>query len=99
MWNGKEGGVRGLTFELTGQQRQAARPGAVKMYTVPPTQAWWPAVGAPVERGVRHHLAVLICVDSLWSMLTRLNVQRKRSRRSSSALENLLSIWLPLQSQ
>ena len=24
------------------------------MYTVPPARAWWPAVGAPLERGVRH---------------------------------------------
>jgi hypothetical protein len=25
------------------------------MYRVPPDRAWWPAVGAPVERGVRRH--------------------------------------------
>ena len=24
------------------------------MYRVPPDRAWWPAVGAPLERGVRH---------------------------------------------
>jgi hypothetical protein len=42
-----------LTFELTGRQRQDARPGPVKMYRVPPARAWWPAVAAPVERGVR----------------------------------------------
>ena len=23
------------------------------MYSVPPTGPWWPAVGAPLERGVR----------------------------------------------
>jgi len=23
------------------------------MYRVPPDRAWWPAVGAPLERGVR----------------------------------------------
>jgi hypothetical protein len=46
-----------LTFELSGSQRQGARPGPVKMYGVPPARAWWPAVGAPLERGVRHHWA------------------------------------------
>jgi len=45
--------VWGLTFELSGRQRQDARPGPVKMYRVPPARAWWPAVGAPLERGVR----------------------------------------------
>ena len=48
--------VMGLTFELTGRQRRGARPGLAKMYRVPPDRAWWPAVGAPVERGVRRHL-------------------------------------------
>jgi hypothetical protein len=27
------------------------------MYSVPPDRAWWPAVGAPLERGVRPHCA------------------------------------------
>jgi hypothetical protein len=39
----------GLTFELSGSQRQDARPGLAKMYRVPPDRAWWPAVGAPLE--------------------------------------------------
>jgi hypothetical protein len=43
----------GLTFELSGSRRQATRPGPVKMYRVPPAWAWGPAVGAPLERGVR----------------------------------------------
>jgi hypothetical protein len=47
--------LRGLTFELRGRQRQDARPGRRKMYTVPCGRAWWPAVGAPLERGVRPH--------------------------------------------
>ena len=42
-----------LTFEVTGHQRQDAKPGPVKMYRVPPARAWWPAVGAPVDRRVR----------------------------------------------
>ena len=45
--------LRGLTFELSGRQRQDAKPGLAKMYRVPPDRAWWPAVGAPLERGVR----------------------------------------------
>jgi len=46
-----------LTFELSGRQRQDARPGPVKTYRVPPARAWWPAVVAPLERGVRPHRA------------------------------------------
>ena len=42
-----------LTFELSGRQRQDARPGLAKMYRVPTARARWPAVGAPLERGVR----------------------------------------------
>ena len=49
--------ARGLTFELRGRQRQDARPEPQKMYTVPVARAWWPAVGAQLERGVRPHSA------------------------------------------
>ncbi len=49
--------LRRLTFELTGRQRQDAKPGLAKMYRVPPDRAWWPAVAAPVERGVRPRCA------------------------------------------
>ena len=42
-----------LTFELSGHLRQAARARAEKMYRVPQTGPWWPAVGAPLERMVR----------------------------------------------
>ena len=42
----------GLTFELSGRRRQDARPRAVMMHHVPQAWAWWPAVGAPLERGV-----------------------------------------------
>ena len=45
--------LRGLTFELSGRRRQDARPALAKMYRVPPDRAWWPAVGAPLERRVR----------------------------------------------
>ena len=52
-WSGNAVGICGLTFELSGRQRQDARPGLAKMYRVPPDRAWWPAVGAPLERVVR----------------------------------------------
>ena len=42
-----------LTFELSRHRRWDARPGLAKMYRVPPDRAWWPAVGARLERGVR----------------------------------------------
>ena len=29
------------------------------MHRVPPDRAWWPAVGAPLERGVKHQRAKL----------------------------------------
>jgi hypothetical protein len=58
-----------LTFELSWLQRQDARPGPVKMYTVPPAWAWWPAVGAPLERGVRRHLDLLMVVLSLLAVV------------------------------
>lgn len=48
--------IRRLTFELSGHQRQHARSGPVKMYGVPLARSWWPAVGAPLARGVRHRL-------------------------------------------
>ena len=44
---------RRLPFELTRDQRQDARPGPQKMYTVPVARAWWLAVGPRLERRVR----------------------------------------------
>ena len=41
--------------ELTGRRREDAKPGPQTMYRVPAAWAWWPAVGAPVERPVRPH--------------------------------------------
>ena len=49
--------LRGLTFELTGSQRQDARPDE-RMICPAAGRAWWPAVGAPVERGVRQRRAL-----------------------------------------
>lgn len=51
-------GLFGLTFELSERQRQDARARTGKMYRVPQAGPWWPAVGAPLERGVRPRLAV-----------------------------------------
>ena len=65
----------GLTFELRGRQRQDARPGLATMYRVPPDRAWWPAVGAPFERGVRRHGA---------------HVRRMTSRKARAAFSALL---------
>jgi hypothetical protein len=45
----------GLTFELRGRQRHDARARTGGMYRVPRAGPWRPAVGAPLERGVRHH--------------------------------------------
>jgi hypothetical protein len=54
--------LRCLTFELSGRRWQGARPGLARMYRVPPDRAWWPAVGAPLERGVRHRYFTKGCV-------------------------------------
>ena len=51
--------VCALTFELSGRQRQDASARAAKMYSVPPAGRWWPAVGAPLERGVRPQCAAV----------------------------------------
>ena len=48
----------GLTFEVSGRRRQDAKPELAKMYRVPPAWAWWPAGGAPLDRGVRRRLSV-----------------------------------------
>lgn len=55
------------TIELSGHRRQAIRPGPVKMHRVPPALAWWPAVGAPLERGVRPHLVDIAASTFFWS--------------------------------
>ena len=62
-----------LTFELRRDRRQDARPGPVKMYSVPPARAWWLAVGPRLERGVRRHWWLLGKADSqsLVSCVTR----------------------------
>ena len=45
---------RCLTFELSRHQRCDARARMAKMYRVPPAGPAWHAVGARLERGVRH---------------------------------------------
>ena len=46
-----------LTLALRRRQRHEARPRPQKMYIEPVAGAWRHAVGAPLERGVRRHLA------------------------------------------
>ena len=46
--------LRCLTFELSRHQRCDARARVAKMYRVPPAGPAWHAVGARLERGVRH---------------------------------------------
>ncbi len=41
-----------ITFELSGRQRQATRPGMVKMYRVPPARAWWLALVLRLSEGL-----------------------------------------------
>ena len=74
--------LRGLTFELSGRQRQDARPGLAKMYRVPPDRAWWPAVGAPLERGVRRQRATAELTQSR-SDLDVLDLARRRRQINS----------------
>ena len=45
---------RCLTFELRRHRRWDARARMAKMYCVPPAGPAWHAVGARLERGVRH---------------------------------------------
>ena len=73
--------LRGLTFELSGRRRQDARPGPVKMYRVPPARAWWPAVGAPLERGVRPHPAKAF---GRWHWIEPTRLRQTAGRRLSS---------------
>jgi hypothetical protein len=54
--------------ELTGRRREDARPGPQTMYRVPAARAWWPAVGAPVERRVRRQFP---CLGSICSRSSR----------------------------
>ena len=42
-----------LTFEVRRGRRRDARARLAKMYSVPPTGPWWPAVGPRLDRGVR----------------------------------------------
>ena len=69
-----------LTFELSGRRWRDARPGLAKMYRVAPDRAWWPAVGAPLERGVRQRAAVV-------------RVQAKYSRSKFGALTRQPRWW------
>ena len=73
----------GLTFELGRHQRCDARARMAKMYRVPPDRAWWPAVGAPLERWVRPH--VLLEPESL----ERLDLRSQHSGSAGVAVQGL----------
>jgi hypothetical protein len=87
--------LRCLTFELSGRQRQDAGPGPVKMHRVPPARAWWPAVGAPLERGVRQRcvygreLMPVHAADSACREAPR----QEQSRYSASAAQARRFAW------
>jgi hypothetical protein len=48
--------VRAKRAKTVGRQARAGE----KMYRVPPDRAWWPAVGAPLERGVSLLLRLVV---------------------------------------
>jgi len=62
---------RRLTLEVRRGRRQDARPGPVKMYSVPPARARWLAVGPRLDRRVRAHLLAYLHEDSILTSLTR----------------------------
>jgi hypothetical protein len=48
-------GSQRLTFEISGAPTAWRQAWAVENVRAPTDQAWWHAVGAPLERGVRPH--------------------------------------------
>ncbi len=73
--------LRRLTFELRRDQRQDARPGPVKMYSVPPGRAWWLAVGPRLERGVRPHWFDARASQHFPRIATTRKARQRRARR------------------
>jgi hypothetical protein len=57
------------------------------MYRVPPDRAWWPAVGAPLERGVRPHSLRKLgeCVIAVCQTLRRTRLDQDKPREGESA--------------
>ena len=51
-----------LTFEVSGRQRQDAKPVQCRI-NHRTARAWWPADGAPLDRGVRPHSWALLISD------------------------------------
>ena len=70
--------------ELTGRRRQDARPGPQTMYRVPAARAWWSAVGAPVERPVRHQLPYFRSMNSFMPNLLLIELLVSLSRTALS---------------
>ena len=65
--------MSGLTCELSGHQRHDARP-ASWMINNTGSRAWRHAVGAPLERGVRHQFSALAGACLLPRFDARLNI-------------------------
>jgi hypothetical protein len=69
-----------LTFELRGRRRQASGPALQTMHACTVARARLPAVGAPLERGVRHHYAQHVNEPEFASM--RLWLPRSHTARA-----------------
>ena len=78
--------MRGLTLELSGRQQRDARPRLAKMCRVPPNRAWWPAVGAPLERRASRHLLPVILVTQPLSSSARTLALKMRVRTSPKSI-------------
>ena len=91
------GALRGLTFELSGRQRQDARPGLTKMYRVPPDWAWWPAVGAPLERRVRAHWRGAAVDLNFIPLILAVPQRPGKSSRGTTRLRRLQQLCLALR--
>ena len=64
------------------------------MYRVPPDRAWWPAVGAPLERGVRQQCGRQREEVQCATAATDLGEREKTATRC--ALTKLADVWICL---
>ena len=60
------------------------------MYRVPPARAWWPAVVAPLERGVRRRRGKTHTDD--WGLKTRLSKDDYPTLREVTKLGEMLKL-------
>ena len=61
--------VRAKRAGAAGRQARAGENEPPTAYRLPPDRAWWPAVSAPLERGVKPHLGTIdeahICEEAI----------------------------------